>query len=186
VNQLLQERAVERSDRDEYRRKAGVQQQQHTGGSRRSRDLWTENDEAGSKEKKKKYRTVVYIYSDQPAGHSDTSDQDKISEDRYQARQPMHALVNKGGLPVKSRNQSVLINRTSSDMSGMITSGYRSPSLDSDSKDYESDEGLTNTLQRLVKTVHIATHTITTDHTSLVKTLNRTFPFSAPFWIQID
>jgi hypothetical protein len=143
-SQLPQERAFEGSEREEYRKLAGVQQ--HPGGRRRSRDLKTWNDEVGSKEKKKKYRTVVYIYSDQPAHHSYTSNQDKISDGRYfpEVRQPMHALVNTDDLSVTSRNQSVLIEGMSSgcDMRDRLTSSDRSPSLEGGCKDYEAHEGL--------------------------------------------
>ena len=79
---------------DEYRRGAGVQQQ--TGGRRKDRELRTGNDEVGGIEKKKKYRTVVYIYSDLQICHSDTSDQNQIEEIRVipKTTQPMQSLVN--------------------------------------------------------------------------------------------
>ena len=50
---------------------------------------------------KEKYRTVVYIFSDQPVAHSNISDQGQIKESRYvpQTGQPLQSLVNKDNRP---------------------------------------------------------------------------------------
>ena len=89
---------------------------QNTGGRRRSReDMGTGKDGEGRREKKKKHRTVVYIYSDQHVDHSDNIDKDET-------RQPKQSTGNTDDLPG--------MNKVSPSMSDPNTTSDRSPPMD--------------------------------------------------------
>jgi hypothetical protein len=91
-----QDNATDESKEDGHRERGRAGHLQTTGGRRRSREyMGTGKDGEGRREKKKKHRTVVYIYSDQHIDHSD----------KDETRQLSQPTVNTDDLPCISKNK---------------------------------------------------------------------------------